>query len=133
MYARVRQQLPAVETPGGFLSSHQMAVTQLGIEYCNALVDSPNLRGALFPDFDFTAGVDTAFDARGRGALIDPLSERLLAVLPTQPDPGEIRAELDALIDRLAVCSEDCTPARAATIAKATCAAALSSAAMLIQ
>ncbi len=133
VFDTVQQQLPTVESIDAFLSSHQMAVTQLGIEYCSALVDSPTRRAALFPAFDFDADVATAFDAAGRSALIDPLAARLLSTLPTQPDSTQLATELNALIDQLAMCGSDCSATRTRIVAKATCAAAFSSAAMLLQ
>lgn len=43
-YNTVKQQLPTVENIQGFLSSHQMAVTQMAIQYCDALVSNGFLR-----------------------------------------------------------------------------------------
>ena len=40
----LRQSMPATEAPVAFLSSHQVAIAQLAIEYCNALIED---RGAI--------------------------------------------------------------------------------------
>ena len=143
-YQRVKQQLPAVERIEGFLSSHQMAITQLAIEYCNALVESPALRSAYFGSFNFNAPAASVFDAAGRDQLIDPLLQNIMAseldtqlVPPVNPRPvalaAEVKAELNSLIDTMSACGASCPPNRTATTAKAVCAAALGSAVMLIQ
>ena len=40
-YTSIRQSLPAVDSIEAFLSSHQTAIAQLAIQYCDALVESP--------------------------------------------------------------------------------------------
>ena len=44
----VRQSLPAVEQLDSVLASHQVAIAQLAIEYCNALIANTSLRNAMF-------------------------------------------------------------------------------------
>jgi len=133
-YARVKQQLPAVENIEGFLSAHQVGVAQLAIEYCNALVDSVPLRSAFFPGFNFAQPAAQAFDTPAeRDLLLDPLVARVLNTnLATQPS-AEMKAELDNLVTRLTACGGSCAADRTAVVAKASCAAALGSAGMLVQ
>lgn len=129
-YEQVRQALPSSPDIEGFLSSQQMGITQLAIEYCNVLIEDPTRRQALFPAFDFDAGVATAF--ADRAALLGPLLTRTLGNgVATAPDRADAELELNALIDRLAASGGDA--ARTRTISKATCAAVLGSAAILIQ
>ncbi len=143
-YERVRQQLPTVENIEGFLSSHQMGITQLAIEYCNALVDDTGRRAAYFPGFNFGATASSAFDTSGRGQVIDPLLRRIMASgLDTQTVPAvtpapvplttEVSVELNGLIDKMTACGASCPAEVTPTTVKAVCAAALGSAAMLIQ
>lgn len=134
-YERVKQQMPTDENVEGFLSAHQMAITQMAIEYCNALVDSSSLRSAFFPGFNFAAAPATALDTSGRNALISPLLTRAVGSnLATQPLDSDIEDELNDLIDRLiSGCGGSCNAARTQTIAKATCSAVLGSATMLLQ
>ncbi len=134
-FETIKQQLPSVESVEGFLSSHQVAIAQLSIEYCNALIESTSLRGNFFPGFDFSATAQQAFDTTGeRDLLIDPLLNRALGInLATQPDPAAVKSELNNLIDTLTVCGGSCAADRTLTVAKATCAATLGSAAMLLQ
>ena len=131
----IKQQLPSVESIEGFLSSHQVAVAQLAIEYCNALVEESSLRTAFFPTFDFTATVQQAFDTPAeRDLLIDPLLNRSMGTgLASQPDPADVKLELNSLIDTLTACGGSCAADRTLTVAKATCAATLGSAVVLLQ
>ncbi len=147
-YDTIRQSLPTVATLEAFLSSHQVAIAQLAIEYCNVLIDSEPLRSQLFPAFSFNADVGTAYagrDSAASNALIDPLLDRFLGTtahpLSAQPDRGDARQELENLIygipgsnpARPGLASGGGNATRTRTIAKATCAAMLGSAAMLVQ
>ncbi len=129
-FERVRQQLPATTDIEGFLSSQQMAITQLAIEYCNALVEDGGRRAALFPAFDFNTGVSVAL--ADPTALTVPLLDRVIGVAGASgPDSELTEDELIALIDQLAAGGGDVTRTR--TIAKAVCAAVAGSAATLVQ
>lgn len=129
----VRQQLPNANNIEGFLSSQQMGITQLAIEYCNALVEDPSLRALQFPQFNFDASPSMAFAGTSRNNFIDPLIAQALqgGSVGTQPDTALVRAELDNLINRLAATGNNAMRTR--TIAKAGCASLLGSAALLIQ
>jgi len=130
-YDRVYQALPVQQRLGGFISSQQMAITQLAIQYCDVLVDDPALRAGFWPDFDFSASLAVAFADRGRA--IDPLLDRMVGQgLAVQPDRAVVRAELDGLTDVLSSCGRACEPDRVARIMKGLCAAVLGSAALLI-
>ncbi|PCM45482.1 LamG domain-containing protein [Marinobacter sp. ANT_B65] len=131
----VKQQLPTVENIGGFLSSHQMAVTQMAIQYCDALISDGAARAAFFPGFDFSAAVGSAFDHEGKSLITDRLLERFVGEnLATQPAALEIETELSSLIDKLSQCGTGgCSNDRTETIVKASCAAVLGSATTLVQ
>jgi hypothetical protein len=134
-FEQVKQQLPTVEDIGGFLAAHQMGVAQLGISYCNALVEdrgdiSPS---AYFAGFDMSESANTAFPTNN-ALIIDPLLTRVMNTgLTTQPSASAVTAELNNLIGELTQCQPGCPGGTTASVVKATCAAALSSAAMLIQ
>lgn len=133
-YERVKQQLPTDESVEGFLSAHQMAITQMAIEYCNALVESTSLRASFFPGFNFAAAPATALDTNGRSALISPLLSKAVGTnLATQPLDSDIEDELNNLIDRLGNCGGSCNATRTQTIAKAVCSTVIGSAVMLLQ
>ncbi|ACE85564.1 putative lipoprotein [Cellvibrio japonicus Ueda107] len=144
-YEKVKQQLPTLTNLDGFLAAQQMGITQLTVAYCNALVDSSAARALVFPGFDFSAGASTAFNtATKREQIIEPLLARLLASeladgdnpdspLAEQADPAALRLELNQLIDNMTSCGGSCASDRTLTTVKASCAAALGSAVMLLQ
>jgi hypothetical protein len=138
-FQSLRQSMPATEAPAAFLSSHQVAIAQLAIEYCNALIDNRGTipAAAYFPGFDFNAAPGTAY--ANRDAFITPLLDNIMGVaVMTQPDFMQVRDELGFvatsgshpgdLIDRLIAGGTDTR-----SIAKGTCAAVLGSAVTLVQ
>lgn len=131
----VRQQLPSSVAVETFVSAQQMGVAQLAIEYCSELVDSSSLRTAFFPGFgNFNIAVSSAFDTTTeRDQIIDPLFDKAVGSFDTQPGANEMKAELENLMNLLRSrhASGDATDTQ--KIVKATCAAALGSAAMLVQ
>ena len=129
----VKQALPTVESIDTFVSGHPVAIAQLSIQYCNSLVDDTSARAAYFPGFNFGAAPATAFAPGGRAIVVDSLVNRMmLANMATDPDPTDVRNELDSLITRLTACGASCPAGRTATVVKATCAAMLGSAVTLI-
>ena len=134
-YTTVKQQLPSKDSMEGFLSSQQMGVTQLAIEYCNSLVENSVLRSAYFPAFaNFDATAISAFTSVGRNNIITPLLDKMIGTsLNTQPDRTAVATELNNLIDRLTACGASCPANHTKTVVKASCAAVLGSAAMLMQ
>ncbi len=141
-FETVKQQLPTVENIEGFLSAHQMAVSQLAIQYCGALVDNQGAvnRTVFFPGFNFGATAATAFDnSTKRDQILDPLLDEMMGTgLASQPDTADIKGELNNLMTRLTACATGGSPTcnttgRTADIVKASCAAVVGSAVMLVQ
>ncbi|WP_231732950.1 MULTISPECIES: LamG domain-containing protein [Colwellia] len=133
-YQLVKQQLPTLTNIETFISAQQMAITQLAIAYCDTAIEDDNIRNNWFTEVDFSKTPDIAFDTVGRGNLLNPLLDQLMpSTLTTQPDKALVYTELDNLISRLGICASSCSAERSKTIAKATCAAVLASAVMLVQ
>lgn len=155
-FQTLRQQLPAVENLDGFLSAHQMAIAQLSIEYCSALVDDTGLRDGFFGVFGFGSDVSTAFgsgDSTAKNQIVDALYDRMIGLadggsndLIDAPTREEVKTELvgydlggtlvntNNLFDRLtSSCPAGCDAARTQAIVKAMCGSALGSAAVLVQ
>ncbi|TDF34682.1 LamG domain-containing protein [Alteromonadaceae bacterium M269] len=135
-FTTLQQQLPSVTNIDGFLSANQMAVTQLAISYCDRLVETPSIRDSYFTGFDFTRPANQAFDTNSRTLITTPILDRMIGTgVATQPDRTAVEAELNNLIDRLTTCGagSTCDVQHTRNVAKASCAAALGSAAMLIQ
>jgi hypothetical protein len=156
-YKRVRQQLPTAENANGFLAAHQMAIAQLAIEYCNALVDDASLRDDYWENLSFPgpqtnpsapASMTDLFGlSANRDDILDPLLDRLLfpetptAGLTSQPDVTAAKTELNNLIGRLTTCYDpvtdtgngSCASNRSNIVLKSVCAAAMGNGGMLIQ
>lgn len=147
-YQTIRQQLPTVENINGFLSAHQMAITQLAIQYCDALIENAAWRSDIFPDFDFNESYLTAFDADGRTDFLVPLLDRFIGTtLDSQPTHASLEEVIwDGYVDDDANNIAGLVPAlsastpgaddpvtRTQTITKASCAAVLGSAVTLVQ
>ncbi|MCZ6829921.1 MAG: LamG domain-containing protein [Gammaproteobacteria bacterium] len=79
-FNNVRRALPGVEDFQAFMSSHQMAATQLAAAYCDGLVQDINLRQQIFPAppvFDFNTPVaDPGIDWRNH--IVAPLVDRAI-------------------------------------------------------
>jgi hypothetical protein len=132
-YDQVRQALPTIETVDAFVSAHPVAIAQLAIQYCDALVNDPAARSSYFPGFDFGASPAAAFGPAGRSVVLDALTGRMLATgVATEPEAAGVRSDLDALITRLASCGGSCPAGRTETVVKASCAALLGSAVTLV-
>ncbi|MDO6565557.1 LamG domain-containing protein [Alteromonas sp. 1_MG-2023] len=135
-FIQLKQQLPSVTDISSFLASNQMGITQLAIRYCDTLVETDSLRNAYFPDFDFTLPASSAYEGDARDGVLTPIiSNMLLSNIDSQADETAVRGELNLLIDRLTLCGagSSCDTQYTKTIAKASCAAVLGSATMLIQ
>ena len=141
-YQELRQSLPAVENIEAFLSSHQVAIAQLAIQYCDAAVEANTLWGG----FNFNAAPGTAFaTGAARDSFVEPLILGAVGHSSSSPQIGSqpsyalVHAEVasfsasgnrpDNLVDRLLA-----TPgSNTRSIAKGVCAAVLGSAATLVQ
>ena len=140
-YQELRQSLPAVENIEAVLSSHQVAIAQLAIQYCDAAVED----ATIWPGFNFGAAPGQAFSVANRDSFVEPLILRAVGHSSTSPQldsqpsytivHDEIAAFIsgggnrpDNLIDRLLGGTSDTR-----AIAKGVCASVLGSAATLIQ
>lgn len=132
-FETVREQLPADDNIEGFLSSQQMAITQMAIGYCNELVEDSTLRASFFPGFNFNEDASTAFSSGNRDLVTGPLIRTMVGEnLSSQPLVTDLEGELDSLINTLTACGGSCEPDRTETVVKASCAAVLGSATTLI-
>jgi hypothetical protein len=144
-FGTIRQSLPADSDIKAVLASHQVAIAQLAIGYCDALMENRNTtipRDVMFAGFNFGAAPATAF--AGENLLFDPLLNRVLGntQLASQPDKNTVRTELHQLVNGIpgdatrpgllntAGVTNDA--ARTRNIAKAVCSAVIGSAAMLV-
>jgi hypothetical protein len=143
-FAAVRQSLPAIPDIQAVLASHQVAIAQVAIEYCNALIEDPTKRSAMFPGFDFANWTPTTAFPANEDLLFNPLLNRVLGAtqLGDQPDRTAVHDELHNMVNGYTGdptrpgllhtgVTNDATRTRA--IAKGVCSSIVGSAAMLVQ
>tara|TARA_R110002110_G_scaffold415561_2_gene650913 strand:- start:127150 stop:129804 length:2655 start_codon:yes stop_codon:yes gene_type:complete len=162
-FASVRRALPGIADFQAFMSSHQMAATQLAAAYCDALVQDTALRASVFPGFDFNRAVaDPGIDWRDTVAA--PLVDRSVnSGLLSAADRSAMLDEIELLItddrdlkpyiqvgdtwvsdpdpaahtkrDGLIYCAGNatCPASRTADVVKAACTTVLGSAVTLMQ
>lgn len=133
-YDQIKQQLPSGTDINTFVSAHQMAITQLAIEFCSALVEDNALRNQFFGNFNFDESSSTAFSIAKRSQITDALYSGIAGNnLIVQPTAEQTATELNALISKLSSCGSSCAADRTKTIIKASCAAVLGSAIVLVK
>jgi hypothetical protein len=140
-YDTIRQQLPSIPSIETFAAAQEIAIAQLAIEYCNALVQDTSLRDAYFPDFNFNLSPAAAFAGTDRDDVLDPLIDNVMGIgILTQPDLADVKNELGYvvtadytnLIDTL-VATGGTSTQRTGDITKAVCAGVLGSAVTVVQ
>jgi len=139
-YQELRQSLPAIESAEAFLSSHQVAIAQLAIQYCDAAVEDSTIWPASF----FSDAPGTAFAVGNRDVFVEPLIQRAVGhsssstPILSQPSYLDVHGEVasfpavgnrpENLINRLLAGTSDTR-----AISKGVCASVLGSAATLVQ
>ncbi len=137
-YLLLEQQLPSTPGLDSFVTSHQVGIAKLSLDYCDVMVEDTTLRTVLYGGvFEFASPVATAFSSQAKRDIIisNTVNKFVGTNLTNQPTLAEIQPDLDQLISELsASCAvdADCDSARTKTIVKAVCAAVLASAAVSI-
>lgn len=132
VYDDLRQQMPDSSDVRSFVSSHQVAITKLALEYCDALIDDTPSRNAFFdrsPAFDFAAAPATAFV--DPTLVIGPLVEKMINPNDNnQPAAMAMETRLETLIDDLRADCGDSGACSTREIVAGACTATLASATM---
>jgi hypothetical protein len=133
-YVTVREQMPSVPTLEGFSSANQVGIVQLAIQYCNVAVNTPALAAQLLPGVTLSSSLlGASGTAPGVNQVSSALAARVLGSgLATQPAASTVTTELNAMIGKLCQSTACSTQARVMAVTSAACAAAFSSADMLI-
>jgi hypothetical protein len=135
-FEALQQQLPVGTDMRTFVSSNQMGITKLALEYCDAMVEDPVLRDDFFgpaTPFDFDADIATAFAGANADLIVDPLVAKAMGTgIPNQPDPFVVATELHALITTLNGTCTICDAQRTRDTVKAACTAIVGSAAVTL-
>jgi hypothetical protein len=133
--ADLQQQLPGGSDLRGFVSSQQVGIAKLALEYCDVLVErdlaEPNTANRFFGTFPFGTPTATALATASpnRNLLTDALYAAMVGddELTDQPDLVDVRTDMNTLYDALVAAN----PATSSAV-KGACAAILASAAVSI-
>jgi hypothetical protein len=126
LYGEIRDTLPASGDLLAFASAQQVAIQRLAVGYCGQVVVVANTCNTFF------ATTNCAITAGTRTTIANRVYDNLFGTnLANQPDPAAVATELVDVMNDLG-CAAGCTAATARTALQATCAAALSSAAVTV-
>jgi hypothetical protein len=152
-YALVKQALPAIEKFGTFGPSQQTALAQLAMQYCNVMVDDPDLRSRFYGSLDGSGNATVVFGTAGspnnanRDLLVNAIIDKAVGAGQNfQVTATDIRNELltgvtdpgtgyvtPGLVNRLVAGPSGSATTGGRTVMKAACGAVLGSGATLIQ
>jgi hypothetical protein len=128
VFREMRASLPATPDIQAFLGSNQASISQLAIEYCDAMTNNTGLRPGFFGAYGFTP----PHNSGNAADLVNPVVDRVMGTgLTTQPMKSKVVDELTTLVHE--VCRDDgvvgcASNAEVVLAAKAVCAATLGSA-----
>ena len=128
-YGELTSQLPESNDAKAFLASHQVAISKLAVEYCDALMNDTQKRSTLFPSINFTQGAAAAFG----GGSSDQFAMELVTNfwgegLSNRPDNGLLQNEITQLANDLMAGENTASATSTLNVTKGVCAAVLASA-----
>ena len=134
-YDNLKTQFPDTTSMGSYLSSHQVGVTKLAVEYCDSLVENTGLRNAMWgTTFQFGVNVGTALDTDAeRNIIVNGLWDNMVSNSTRRASAIEVafKAGLKRLVDELVDNSDGTSGTganRTRAIVKGACVATLSTA-----
>jgi hypothetical protein len=123
-YTDLRDSLPASDNLLAFGSAQQLAFQKLATAYCGQIVTNATACSGFFGACTIAVGA--------KNQIADTIYDKLFGInVANQPDKTATRTELVDAMNDLG-CTNGCTGTTAQTALQATCAAALSSAAVTI-
>jgi len=128
LFMELSTQLPESNDAKAFLAAHQVGISKLSTEYCDALISDTARRSQLAPNFNFTQAPAAAFNMDSKLNLVTGLIDQFWGVdLKSLPDRDESIEEMLTLADALIGRSGNNAQATQ-SIAKGLCTAVLASA-----
>jgi hypothetical protein len=98
--------LPGGNDAKGFLSTHQISVFKLAVEYCDVAMNDATKRADILPGFNFASTPTTAFPADAKSAVTKAFIERFWGKgLSSTPDAKDIEPVVSKLIDDMLIAS----------------------------
>jgi hypothetical protein len=138
-FEEVEQQLPGSFDLRSLVSSNQVGIAKLALEYCSEMVDSLSARDDFFgtaPSFEWNDVPSVAFDTSvedKRLRIVDPLIANMLGTdIGNQPDVLVVEGQLLTLIDMLVIDCGACDAQATRDIVKGVCMSVLGSAATMV-
>lgn len=127
IYQEVKTQLPTNNDIKTFIASQQVGISKMAVEFCDVMVDTPNLRTSAAPNFNFSQSPNQAFSGAGAKNLVQGFMASFWGTnLSSVPDDNVSVQLLEGLVDDLLVGSNMGDPAVTLGTAKGICTAVLS-------
>jgi hypothetical protein len=131
-FSALETQLPDSNDLGTFNGSHQVAISKLAVEYCDAMINDAGLATAAVPGFDFNALPSVAFNAASKESLAKSLLARFWGTgLESLPPEGETLDMISELIDSV-VAGKANTAVVTKNVVKGVCVSLLASVQVLM-
>ena len=125
-FATLTTALPDSNDIRTFNGSHQVSISKLAVEYCDAMVEDATLSAAAIPGFNFAALPAAAFDQAGKTLVAKSLIEKFWGTgLESLPSEDESVATIVQLIDAIAAGKAQ-TAVMTKSIVKGVCVSLLS-------
>jgi hypothetical protein len=124
----LRSALPTTSDITSFLPSHQVAISKLATEYCDALINDPAKRGAVIGTFNIAGLPATLADAQQARAISTAMLGTLWGLENSQqPDRTDSIDTMTSLVQTLAQTDTSANNAGTLAVVKGACSAVLSS------
>ncbi len=131
-FALLETALPDSNDIRTFNGSHQVAISKLAVEYCDAMVEDPALSALAIPGFNFAALPNVAFDAAGKATVGKALVAKFWGSgLDSLPPEAELVETLSDLIDAV-VAGKANTAVITKNVVKGVCVSLLASSQVLL-
>ena len=127
MYKEITVQLPGDNNIKSFLPSNQVAITKLAVEFCDKLVESPDLRAVVWPGIDLTQSPTKLFTPTNKPLIINQTITRFLPPMESDAQTQTF-TELSKILDELLTGENLTSAATTRKVVKGICISTLASA-----
>lgn len=128
VFEGVKTSFPVSSAMVSFVSSHQVAISKLSLEYCDALVHDISAREAFFGGVNFDEDVSVALNTSGVSAVVNALWVNIVGTgMENQPDESAFKDEVGGMMVDLIAHSPDADASRTRSIVIGACTAVLGS------
>lgn len=133
-YTKLESQLPDTNDARSFLPAHQVAITKLSVEYCDAMINSASAIALVLPNIELNRPASEALTTSNRELIFKALIKRFWGnSLDSRPDEGLTLRTLHQLTDQLLANKDVNQPGLTAGTVKGICTAILASGPVILQ